>query len=355
MHLKQLKTPYTTVFFLLFTLIAYPMLALEPELENSCMGNDSYELCTTCPASCDPDWCTGWRVGAEVLFWKPRISDMHYALVSTAVIGTSSSTSHYQYLTPEWDLGGRIFFQKEKMWNCSTLTLSYTFFKAEDQNNVTGTADFVSMSWAVPYDTSGSITGITEVSADWDFEYHVAEMSLSYELRDILCNSFKHWAYTGIRALIFNEERTDVESNGGNTFSHSREVDYWGFGTMVGMGFCYEACEGLEVFAAVDVSLLMGTVEWTDIGNVPTNGIDYRFESMDRCYCLPGWHISKGISYTHCLCTGVLTARAGLEVWQWHNAPSYLSYEHQQAGRVSSDERRTIAFSGFFAGLSYTY
>lgn len=339
--MKTLKAYRLSLFMLVSTLSMGALGAHEQENNKFC-----------CEQECEQDWCSGWKFCGQALFWKPCFSDSHYAIVRNQLT-VDGQINTYHYIDPNWEVGGRVMLKKENAWKCADVMLSYTYFKADQDERVETSAGLSGFSRNLPYDPVLDSAAVTDVSTDWEFEHHIVELAISYDLNDPCCpSSFNYWAYTGLRILIFEEDRSDREVATTN-LTFNREIDYWGFGSMLGVGFSYKICDCVIVFGTADVSFLLGQAEWAD--RAIETGQNYRFNAEDECYALYGWHLSKGIAYELCLCDYSFMLKAGWEMWQWYNAPGYLSYEHLDSGVISSGTKRNIAFSGAFLGLCVTY
>lgn len=331
-------------------LFLFPLLMFSAVQADSCC--EPKKCCE--PKSCEQDWCGGWTIGVDALYWHPCVSDQHYAAVGSAALNPSSGSISFAALDPEWEPGVRVYLKKENIWECLNFCLAYTYFKADDQDSVSGSTGTIALS----YPTLPALAiGVGEsASIDWELEYHVIEGVFSYDFSDE-CSDFDYWTYSGFRALIFEDDRMDTLADSSTTLNMSREVDYWGFGSMIGVGFSYTFCDCFTFFATTDVSFVVGEAEWKD-HQVSTGGStsDVVITHKDDCYVIPGWHLAKGISYRACFCDMEFDLRFGGELWTWYNTPSYLVYnsEHDVA-QLAGGTKRTLSFAGIFLGASFRY
>lgn len=329
---------------LLSLLFSLPILA-----SSSVQADDK---CCPPKEECCQDWCSGWTLGVDFLYWMPCISDFHYAL-SSDNLGSPGSSNTIHYFEPEWEPGVRVTVGKENIWNCIDFTLVYSYVEFSDSDSAStgGSNTALSRGWPASSVRGGS------ASIDWELEYQTIEGIVTYEIDHGFCSDAHVAVYSGFRAMLIDEDRHDRLYDGSTIYGLRQNMEYWGFGSLFGIQYGYDICDCLKFFGSIDFSFLAGQVERKD-RFTQTGSNDYVVTADDDCYCMPGWHLMKGISYDMCLCDTVISLRVGYEYTQWLGAPTLIHYDDSAstaAGVITSDGKRNFALHGMFLGLSLDY
>lgn len=307
-------------------------------------------------------------IGAEYLYWSPCISNMHYAVSNTTPANQTVNFLKYDYLKPDWDSGFRVFIQKDDLFGCFDMNLSYTKYENKTAESSTserakdGTApNIFILSWPAPNDT---IAGDTVVSL-WKIDYQRSEVIFGYAIDFGRRCTLRLTPFSGVDFLQLKQTRTDViedttlvakELTVHDKVQFDRELDYCGIGPMLGVAYSYAFCEGLSVFGQFSGSLLVGESKAED-HFVRTKGGDLNriIENKDKCYCLPGFHFQSGFAYETCVCDFDLQIRAGYDYTQLVNAPSFMLYESGENGVISSVNQNSVTLQGVFVGIGIQF
>ncbi len=324
----------------------------------------------------------GFTVGADFLYWTPCISNNHYAvefdtdIVSDLEIGTVDAKAKYKFLDCDWEPGYRAYVGINDVFGCFDLMLTYTHFDAESSGSIRRSpgSNRILLSYPDPV-----IQDIGDSArAHWDLQYRHYEATIGYPVEFGKSSCFEVTPFSGLQLVTMNQKRherlSETVSEGPSDLQEiHRKVDYWGMGSMLGLAYSYKIFDCLSWNGRFGGQIVIGQAEAKDkfrfVGDVQIlqeEGeelrlvdveADYetRFKSKDECFCFPGWHLRSGLSYNVCLCGWEVNAKLGYEYIQWIDAPTFLSYETEGLGIMSSVNRSSLTMYGFFAGLDVSF
>ncbi len=306
-------------------------------------------------------------IGADYLYWCPCVSNMHYA-VSTTEVKDKPELLEYEYLDPDWDSGFRVYIQKDDLFGCFDMNLSYTKYEHSthaingSERDEGGVApNIYTLSWPIPND---SIQG-DKVSSLWKIDYQRSEVIFGYAIDFGRRCTLRLTPFSGVDFLQLKQTRNDrIEdttlSNGEakpiNQVDFEREVDYSGIGPMLGVAYRYDFCEGLSVFGQFSGSLLVGESKTEDYF-VHSIGGDFKrtIKNKDKCFCIPGFHFQSGLAYETCVCDFDIQIRGGYDYTQLVNAPSFMLYESGEDGVISAINQNSVTLQGAFVGVGVQF
>lgn len=326
-------------------------------------------LTTTLSYSADLCDC-GVVIGADYLYWSPCVSNMHFAAEGENPLSEEANHVKYHFIHNGWDSGYRVYLGKEDFFGCFDVLFSYTHFDAKkDRDAFVEEVGLLSLTWPTPFEVPYGKYATSDWKLDFDRYQLTAGYTIEFGKGCCLCLS----PHAGVDYASICQDRTDtmnndVPSGEGESLvtptivsTIDRSLDYNGIGPLVGMGYCFEFCEGLSTFGNASLSVLVGEVNIKDLQVfrdatdedevIITNSQKYH----DNCVCLPGIHLQIGLSYEGCVCNLNILFRAGYEYIQWINAPSYILYNQEIPGTISGLNHNSITLEGFFGGLSVSF
>ena len=325
----------------------------------------AYNNCDPCSNSCGdccPDWCGGFDIGADFLYWKPCISNLDYAFLNSAAVASDTSTSgHYKYIDPCWEPGVRGYISKKDVWCDWMLMGSYTYIHStESARTNTTTVNALSSTLLHRGVAATQATQPVYAKGTHKLQYHSFDILLAKEYCPCPCQTLTpffgvEYVYTDhmINSKIYDSASTP------NYNATRWDSDFWGVGLKMGSMYNYEICDCFGLFAKASGTLLTGshcdTNHQRELVGTETS---VTFKD-DECLCVPGWHIAVGLTYTDCYCGWDFQARLGYEFLQWYGMPNprrFFGADTTNALAQSSSPTTTnVGFHGLLAGFSVSF
>lgn len=329
--------------------------------------NAAYDACNPCyvdPCSdtCNPcaDWCSGFEIGADFIWWKPCIDNLDYAVQFTADFTPPvTATGSYRHVHPNWEPGVRAYIAVEDIWGGLDLIGSYTWIKVQKHSNSTTTVagTLFSTQFNPAIITAGE--GFTALSSKYKLNYQTFDVLLASEC--CLCEHvfIPFFGITG----VFLDQNIDSDGTTAVTALVSQlrwRSDYWGIGLKVGSEYKYTFCDGFGFFACASGSIVAGEVDTTRTETADATGtpVTPTLNNDDECHFLNGYHIAAGFLYEDCWCNWDFALRLGYEFVKWHNVSTlrrFTSTAVPQVATSGSPYTTTLGFHGLFAGLSISF
>ena len=331
--------------------------------------NAVYDACNPCYADpcCDPcnpcaDWCSGFEIGADFIYWKPCIDDLDYAIQfdTPITVITGTSTGSYKFVDPSWEPGVRAYVSIEDIWCGWDLVGSYTWINVHKRSGVSGAASGTLFSTLFnPVVVTADAAGFSDLASRYRLNYQTFDVLLASEC--CLCDHlFK--PFFGITGVFLDQKidasGTEITTGFADTLDwHS---DYWGIGLRVGSEYKYTFCDGFGFFACASGAIVAGESDTTraEVSNAAVTPEGLSFDRDRQCQFLNGYHFAGGFLYEDCWCNWDFALRFGYEFVKWTNVTNlrrFTSAATAQVGTSASSNTTTLGFHGIFAGLSVSF
>jgi len=299
--------------------------------------------------------------GADYIYWKPCVDDLHYAIVGDQPIGTEDEVNYkFQFIEPDWKSGFRLYLGGDHLCDCWEISASYTYLTPCQSTQISSKLDN-SVALTNIQDNVADFRG-RRASTKWEMEYQTWELKIGYSLEFGCFCEQSLTPHLGIKGLVLNQSRKDKleELNGGNNIQRtSRKSDFVGVGPVVGFDYTHHICNGTKFFTCCDGTLQIGSPDCTDRFKTTGNGSDWKFKGDDDCIFVSGAHFSLGFLHDFCICDCDFGMKIGYEFVVWSNTPGFRFYtgddSESDTGLHSTSNVQTLGFHGLTAGLNIQF
>lgn len=308
----------------------------------------------SCCNPCDCiDWCEGWEISGEWLFWSARRSGLDYV----AQVNTTPVFDGKMYaVTPDYRSGFRVGLAMPLC--CAELGVRYTYFHPtysdQIERSFSNTPSDLVETRINSDEKRVTINDVRFAKAHYALNLDIIDLEYTHEFPS-LC-SFTSSLFGGIKVALIDQE-LEVEYRDLNPAApeadfFSATVDMNAYGLYLGGDLAREICGPLALFGNFSFGTLLGSFDRTL--NAHSHNSLIMDGHLDREYCLvQNINISAGLS---CLC-GSWTLTAGYEFHTWVNMLDFLSLNESSNGSVFDPSRNleSLGFDGLFVGAQIRF
>jgi len=325
-----------------------------------------FQPCEPCPDYCDPCGfsCGGFEVGADFIFWQSCFNNLDYAILFDSdpnASGDVAASGNYQYLSHDFEPGFRVRAKKLDLFCRWDVSGSYTYYWSKAKNSVSPVDPQTLFS---TLNHGGINIGENSlIEASHNVRYQSFDVLFHYELNCCgPCQTLTpFWGIEGIKLEQDLFSNTTGTSSGSDAdFSLNWDSELLALGIKLGTDYEYDLMCGLGLFTRASVTVLAGQNETTNtqIRTVqPTPTVtNIAFETREDV-CVPGFHLTVGLTYEkQCGCFN-LKARVGYEFLDWWNIPQIRRFvaAGEDIGISTGSSGSNVGFHGLFAGVDVGY
>lgn len=330
---------------------------------------DSYNDCNSCCDPCDIDWCGGWTISADWIYWKARKCDLGYA-VSDAN-GYSPRGKIYG-VQPDYQSGFRVaVFKSFCNWD---LGVRYTYLRPCDSDHLSGGL----YREVAPAYGGILVDGATSAKAKFDLRLDIVDIEMSSGWK-AWCD-FSHRTFFGVR--LSRIDQTFAVLYGGTiptsipaTDAYKATTDMKAYGLYAGKEGMYDLCSmcdcgSLGLFGSASIGALYASFDQQTYfasaaaGTTPTFDI-WQDINNKKNHCLVGnIDLSAGLYYDlpNCFC-GNWRFFVGYEFHLWLNVDGFAqltpvmggSGPEVSAGYLNGTSNGNLGFDGLFVRASVCF
>lgn len=342
MELKNMKNKF-------LTLLASSMLVFTFSFADNCCPSDP-----CCP---DTDWCGGWSVGAEFLWWTSCVNDLDYAALNDHD-STTTGVLKYKYVDHDWSPGFRVNAIKSGVFCGWDLMVSYTYWRDSSKGKTeAASGERVFSTWF----HGGYNFEQGKVTAKHKLKYQTVDVLLAYDCMICDCHHLK--PFWGFQWVNIDQSADSHLYGSGQESTHSGsfgwDSDFNAYGLKIGTEYSFAFCENFELY-----TMASGTIAVADLDShshhvrtvSSSNTADLKFKN-DECVFAPGYHLGVGLRYETCYCDWDIKANIGYEFIEWRNVPNIRRFtdDVNDLAIATSATGSTIGFHGLVAGLSFSF
>lgn len=291
-------------------------------------------------------------VAGDFLYWKPCVSELEYATVSSET--DDKISLRYKTLCPDYEPGFRIILGRPSFYCDWGFVASYNYLQSSAHGSIDKFAGLSS-----PLIHPAVTPCITElfdaIEGSWKLHYNEWDALVTYDMS--CCNPHHLFQpFIGIAGVNIKQEMNIDLTQGVHLDTIRWDSEYWGVGLRGGIEYQYLFNSCLRFFTVVHGTLLAGEAD-TDMRQQFCKEICIKDD--DCCLILPGYHISVGLIYEGCFCHYHYSLRVGYEFLEWRNLPNHRIFAGEnhnfEDGHASPGNIRSLAFHGLMAGAGFTF
>ncbi|MCH9627477.1 MAG: hypothetical protein S4CHLAM2_11170 [Chlamydiales bacterium] len=292
------------------------------------------------------DWCNGWDVYADYLYWNVRKCNLDYLVGLTA--NANEAVGSIQKVCPDYTSGFRVGFNKSLCdWEAG---VKYTHLRLSDGSSAAfANGGATRFGQAV----AGPIIGPVSAQAGYSMDLDVVDLEVGHTSQPWCKTAFRFFGGVKLARIDQKLDVTWVDTGTATVLTQKNKVDMHAYGLYAGVRglhdfFSFCGCGNLGIYGSLACGTLVG-----DFDRSLLNRSDAQAAAVtninDDCYrLLANLKLAAGLVYTlsDFFC-GSLAVSVGYEMDAWINTSDFLqlNYNADEVGDVGENYYSYVANS----------